>query len=78
VTVPVLNVANLGGSLLRLRGNVLGYLWAGSDFKYLRFIATQHDLPFYYPEEVEVQKASSMLGLKGMIEKGGPRRRLFR
>ena len=36
VTVPVLTVANLGGILLHLRGNVLGYLWAGSDFKYFR------------------------------------------
>ncbi|OQE16946.1 hypothetical protein PENSTE_c022G08033 [Penicillium steckii] len=57
VTVPVLTVANLGGILLHLRGNVLGYLWAGSDFKYLRFITGRHDLPFYYPEEVEVQKS---------------------
>lgn len=57
ITVPILSVANLGGSLLHLRGNVNGYLWAGSEFKYLRFIVGRHDLPFYYPEEVEVQRS---------------------
>lgn len=57
VTVPILSVANLGGSSLHLRGNVNGYLWAGSEFKYLRFIVGRHDLPFYYPEEVEVQRS---------------------
>ncbi|KAH7065627.1 galactose-binding domain-like protein [Macrophomina phaseolina] len=30
---------------------------AGSDLKYLRFIVGRHDLPFYYPEEVEVQRS---------------------
>jgi putative CocE/NonD family hydrolase len=35
ITVPILSVANLGGNLLHLRGNVNGYLWAGSEFKYL-------------------------------------------
>lgn len=44
VTVPLLSVANLGGICLHLRGNVLGYLWAGSEFKYLRFIVGRHDL----------------------------------
>lgn len=70
VTVPVLSVANLGGILLHLRGNVLGYLWAGSDFKYLRFIAGRHDLPFYYPEEVEVQKSFLDAWLKGDDREG--------
>lgn len=70
VTVPVLSVANLGGILLHLRGNVLGYLWAGSDFKYLRFITGRHDLPFYYPEEVEVQKSFLDAWLKGDDREG--------
>ncbi|KAJ5588335.1 hypothetical protein N7537_011013 [Penicillium hordei] len=70
VTVPVLSVANLGGSLLHLRGNVLGYLWAGSDFKYLRFITGRHDLPFYYPEEVEIQKSFLDAWLKGDDREG--------
>ncbi|KAJ5241296.1 uncharacterized protein N7469_002887 [Penicillium citrinum] len=70
VTVPVLSIANLGGILLHLRGNVLGYLWSGSDFKYLRFITGRHDLPFYYPEEVEVQKSFLDAWLKGDDREG--------
>ncbi|KAB8260268.1 Alpha/Beta hydrolase protein [Aspergillus pseudonomiae] len=57
VQVPLLSVANLGGILLHLRGNVQGYTHAGSDFKYLRFIVGRHDLPFYYAEEVEIQRS---------------------
>lgn len=57
IEVPVLSVANWGGILLHLRGNVQGYLRAGSKFKYLRFITGRHDLPFYYHEEVELQKS---------------------
>ncbi|KFY28340.1 hypothetical protein V491_00522 [Pseudogymnoascus sp. VKM F-3775] len=57
IEVPVLSVANWGGILLHLRGNVNGYMWAGSKLKYLRFITGRHDLPFYYKEEVEVQKS---------------------
>jgi hypothetical protein len=30
---------------------------AASQFKYLRFIVGRHDLPFYYPEEVENQRS---------------------
>ncbi|KAI5849167.1 Alpha/Beta hydrolase protein [Tricharina praecox] len=55
VTVPLLSVANWGGILLHLRGNVEGWVHAGSKLKYLRFITGRHDLPFYYDEEVEVQ-----------------------
>jgi putative CocE/NonD family hydrolase len=54
IKVPLLSVANWGGILLHLRGNVEGYTWAGSTFKYLRFITGRHDLPFYYHNEVEV------------------------
>lgn len=57
IEVPLLSVANWGGILLHLRGNVEGYTWAGSKFKYLRFITGRHDLPFYYHDEVEVQKS---------------------
>ncbi|KAK0728071.1 X-Pro dipeptidyl-peptidase C-terminal non-catalytic domain-containing protein [Lasiosphaeria miniovina] len=65
IEVPVLSVANWGGILLHLRGNVLGYTHAGSRFKYLRFITGRHDLPFYYHEEVEVQKSFLSAFLKG-------------
>ncbi|KAF7919699.1 uncharacterized protein EAE97_011617 [Botrytis byssoidea] len=57
IDVPVLSVANWGGILLHLRGNVNGYMWAGSKLKYLRFITGRHDLPFYYRKEVEIQKS---------------------
>jgi predicted acyl esterase len=57
IQVPVLSVANWGGILLHLRGNVEGYTHAGSKFKYLRFITGRHDLPFYYHDEVEVQRS---------------------
>ncbi|KAE8140004.1 Alpha/Beta hydrolase protein [Aspergillus pseudotamarii] len=70
VTVPLLSVANLGGILLHLRGNVMGYLWSGSEFKYLRFIVGRHDLPFYYPEEVEIQRSFLDAWLKGHDREG--------
>lgn len=65
IEVPVLSVANWGGILLHLRGNVQGYLRAGSRFKYLRFITGRHDLPFYYHDEVEVQRSFLDAFLKG-------------
>ncbi|ORY71827.1 X-Pro dipeptidyl-peptidase C-terminal non-catalytic domain-containing protein [Pseudomassariella vexata] len=65
IEVPLLSVANWGGILLHLRGNVEGYTWAGSKFKYLRFITGRHDLPFYYHDEVEIQKSFLDAFLKG-------------
>lgn len=57
ITVPLLSVANWGGILLHLRGNVIGWMEASSELKYLRFITGRHDLPFYYDEEVEIQRS---------------------
>ena len=65
IKVPVLSVANWGGILLHLRGNVQGYVNAGSDLKYLRFITGRHDLPFYYEEEVKLQRSFLDAFLKG-------------
>ncbi|RMD44994.1 hypothetical protein DV735_g73, partial [Chaetothyriales sp. CBS 134920] len=65
VTVPLLSVANWGGILLHLRGNVEGFTHARSQFKYLRFITGRHDLPFYYEDEVEVQRSFLDAFLKG-------------
>ena len=75
IKVPVLSVANWGGILLHLRGNVQGYIHAGSDLKYLRFVTGRHDLPFYYKEEVELQRSFLDAFLKdddrvGWSEKG--------
>lgn len=65
IEVPLLSVANWGGILLHLRGNIEGYTWSGSKFKYLRFITGRHDLPFYYHDEVEIQKSFLNAFLKG-------------
>ncbi|KAI0471636.1 X-Pro dipeptidyl-peptidase C-terminal non-catalytic domain-containing protein [Xylariaceae sp. FL0804] len=65
IECPLLSVANWGGILLHLRGNVEGYAHAGSRFKYLRFITGRHDLPFYYPDEVELQRGFLDAFLKG-------------
>ncbi|RJE26862.1 X-Pro dipeptidyl-peptidase [Aspergillus sclerotialis] len=65
IQVPLLSVANWGGILLHLRGNVEGYTQAGSQLKYLRFITGRHDLPFYYKEEVELQRSFLDAFLKG-------------
>ncbi|KAJ5683594.1 hypothetical protein N7462_006759 [Penicillium macrosclerotiorum] len=65
IQVPLLSVANWGGILLHLRGNVEGYTQAGSELKYLRFITGRHDLPFYYQEEVELQRSFLDAFLKG-------------
>ncbi|KAF1984856.1 alpha/beta-hydrolase [Aulographum hederae CBS 113979] len=65
IEVPLLSVGNWGGILLHLRGNVEGFNNAGSEFRYLRMITGRHDLPFYYPEEVEIQKSFLDAFLKG-------------
>ncbi|KAK5721941.1 hypothetical protein LTR15_006535 [Elasticomyces elasticus] len=65
IKVPLLSVANLGGISLHLRGNVQGYMNAGSELKYLRSIVGRHDLPYYYDDEVEVQRSFLDAFLKG-------------
>lgn len=57
IGVPLLSVGNWGGILLHLRGNIEGYLHAGSERKWLRMITGRHDLPFYYEQEVEIQRS---------------------
>lgn len=70
IEVPLLSVGNWGGILLHLRGNIEGFRHAGSKFKYLRMITGRHDLPFYYEEEVEVQKSFLDAFLKGQDNVG--------
>jgi predicted acyl esterase len=74
IRVPLLSVANWGGIMLHLRGNVQGFMHASSEFKYLRFIVGRHDLPFYYPEEVEVQRSFLDAFLKGEDRVGWSRK----
>ncbi|KAF1808145.1 alpha/beta-hydrolase [Eremomyces bilateralis CBS 781.70] len=70
IEVPLLSVANWGGSLLHLRGNVQGYTHASSKYKFLRFITGRHDLPFYQREEVLLQKSFLDAFLKGEDDRG--------
>jgi predicted acyl esterase len=70
IKVPILSVGNWGGILLHLRGNVEGYLNAGSNLRYLRFITGRHDLPFYGKENVEMQKSFLDAFLKGNDTQG--------
>lgn len=65
IEVPMLSVGNWGGILLHLRGNVEGFLNAGSKQKYLRFVTGRHDLPFYSKESVELQRSFLDAFLKG-------------
>ncbi|SPJ88038.1 probable hydrolase, CocE/NonD family [Fusarium torulosum] len=70
IEVPLLSVGNWGGILLHLRGNIEGYIHAGSKFKYLRLITGRHDLPFYYEEEAEIQRSFLDAFLKGQDRVG--------
>ncbi|ORY86664.1 X-Pro dipeptidyl-peptidase protein [Leucosporidium creatinivorum] len=70
IEVPVLSVANLGGNTLHLRGNVMGYLEAGTTNKWLWFISGRHDLPFYLPHYVALQKSFLDAWLKGEDDRG--------
>lgn len=65
IRVPLLSVANWGGILLHLRGNVRAFTLASSELKYLRFIVGRHDLPFYSPEAVKIQTSFLDAFLKG-------------
>lgn len=65
IEVPLLSVGNWGGILLHLRGNVEGFMNAGSRHKYLRFVTGRHDLPFYIKECVELQRSFLDAFLKG-------------
>ncbi|EMC98769.1 hypothetical protein BAUCODRAFT_103232 [Baudoinia panamericana UAMH 10762] len=65
IQVPLLSVGNWGGILLHLRGNVEGFMNAGSQTKYLRFVTGRHDLPFYTAECVALQKSFLNAFLKG-------------
>ncbi|KAM0753449.1 X-Pro dipeptidyl-peptidase protein [Meredithblackwellia eburnea MCA 4105] len=70
IEVPLLSVANLGGIMLHLRGNVVGYEEAGTKNKWLYFISGRHDLPFYLPHYVKLQKSFLDAWLKGEDDAG--------
>jgi len=65
VEVPVLSCANWGGHGLHLRGNVQGYLGAGSKQKWLEFHGLEHWTHFYTDYGVALQKRFFDHFLKG-------------
>ena len=65
VTVPVLSCGNWGGNALHLRGNVEGFLRAGSKEKFLEIHGLEHFTEFYTDYGREMQKAFFDHYLKG-------------
>ena len=70
VKAPLLSGVNWGAIHLHLRGSVLGYLGASSQFKYLYFLTGRHDLPFFDDENVELQRSFLDACLKGEDREG--------
>lgn len=56
IDVPILSAGNWGGPALHLRGNVEGFLRAGSTQKWLSMHIGTHYESFYLPEYVAMQK----------------------
>jgi len=65
VEVPVLSCANWGGHGLHLRGNVQGWVHAGSRQKWLEFHGLEHWTEFYTDYGVALQKRFFDHFLKG-------------
>lgn len=56
IEVPVLSCGNWGGQGLHLRGNVEGYLGAGSSQKWLEMHGLEHWTEFYTDYGIDIQK----------------------
>lgn len=65
VHVPLLSAANWGGQGLHLRGNIEGFVNAGSNNKWLEFHGGSHWAPFYTDWGVALQKRFLARFLKG-------------
>lgn len=65
IKVPVLSCANWGGNGLHLRGNIEGYLRAGSEQKWLEIHGREHYAEFYTNYGLELQKRFFACFLKG-------------
>ncbi|KAG8626209.1 hypothetical protein KVT40_006610 [Elsinoe batatas] len=70
IEVPLLSVANWGGILLHLRGNVVGWMRAKSQHKFLHFIVGRHDLPFYYAHSSDGWKSGQQPRVKLTVREG--------
>jgi len=66
IQVPLLSAGNWGGAGLHLRGNIEGYVGAGSKHKYLQVHVGDHVTPFYSLEGRLVQKRFLEQWLKGI------------
>lgn len=56
IEVPLLSAGNWGGMGLHLRGNVQGFLGAGSRHKWLQMHGGTHWESFYLPQYLQLQK----------------------
>ena len=56
IDVPVLSSGNWGGVGLHLRGNIEGFLKAGTEEKWLEIHGNSHFSPFYIDEGIDLQK----------------------
>lgn len=65
IEVPVLSCGNWGGQGLHLRGNVEGFLGAGSDRKWLEIHGREHWTEFYTDYGIALQRAFFDRFLKG-------------
>lgn len=65
IEVPLLSAGNWGGAGLHLRGNIEGFLRAGSRHKWLSMHTGNHTTPFYTPEGKELQRKFLDYWLKG-------------
>ncbi len=65
IDVPLLSAGNWGGPGLHLRGNIEGYLRAGTKHKWLSMHVGTHYESFYLPEYVALQKKFFDRFLKG-------------
>ncbi|MFW7347138.1 MULTISPECIES: CocE/NonD family hydrolase [Pigmentiphaga] len=66
ITVPVLSAGNWGGPGNHLRGNIEGYLRAGSTQKWLSMHIGTHYESFYLPRYIALQKQFFDHFLKGL------------
>lgn len=66
IKVPVLSCGSWGGNALHLRGNVEGYMRAGSKQKWLEIHGLEHFTEFYTPYGVNLQKRFFNHFLKGL------------
>lgn len=66
VTVPLLSAGNWGGAGLHLRGNIEGFLQAGSEHKWLSMHTGNHTTPFYTENAKKLQLRFLDYWLKGI------------